>query len=497
MQHQPVTTWPALMVALIAGLALSTCSSGGGTSVRCTRDDDCPTGQQCVGGNCQLPADQGPQVCTSTLQCPIGQECRDGLCVPYAAEPDGGPSGDGDAGPGDQPAGDGDQPADPGADEDQRDFSAYHFTLVVAPSGRGGTPAHQCLGPLTPEPNTGPRLPEASAAAGVRLGGLIRDGGALANAGIEVSATEVADPACLPPATSSDAQGAFEFMLPAGSYVLTVTAPDGRVTHDSVQLTSGTTRTIDMPTTDDLGGGPIFTDGPVDLNGWTVWAVFRSGSYSGRVAHRGVSTGPPNAAGMFVIPLPVGFSYDLLGTPPTGQDFPLQILYQNVDPQQSDQLGHQVRTSIHLTGAVTVGGAGGAAGCQVSITRNDLPLLEVSSTTATGGLYQFLVRGGKRYQLDVEPSPAAFASGALRYQDPDLFVPAADMANDIDLAVGRQVTFSGKLLDSQGQPAAGAQVWLRVQEAVMEAGSYPVCQAEPATVAADGGYLVTCNLDIP
>ena len=445
-----------------------------------------------MGGNCQLPADEGPKPCTSSLECPIGQECRDGVCQPYAEEPDGGPGDDGGAG--DSPAGDGDHAADPGQDEDQRDFSGYHFTLVVAPSGRGGTPAHQCLGPLTPPADSGPLLPDANAVAGLRLSGLVRDGGALAGAGVEVHGSE---PACLPPATSSDAQGAFEFTLPAGSYVLTVTAPDGRVTHDNVQLSSGTTRTIDMPATDDLGGGPIFEDGPVDLNGWTVWAVFRSGSYSGRLAHRGVTTGPPNAAGMFVIPLPAGFSYDLLGTPAAGQDFPLQILYQNVDPQDADVLGHPVRDGVHLTGAVTVAGAAGAAGCQLTITRNDLPLLEVNATTATGGLYQAVLRSGKHYRVVVEPDAAAFAAGALRYEDPDLFLRDSDLVNDIDLGQGRQVTFSGKLLDSQGQPAAGAQVRLLVQAAVMEQGTYPVCDPAPATVAADGTYQVRCNLDIP
>ena len=44
----------AVLAAVLAG-----CSDNG-TSVRCVDDTDCPQGQQCIAGNCQLPGDEGP-----------------------------------------------------------------------------------------------------------------------------------------------------------------------------------------------------------------------------------------------------------------------------------------------------------------------------------------------------------------------------------------------------------------------------------------------------
>lgn len=60
-----------------------------GRSIRidCENDADCPTGSECVGGDCQRIR------CSSTADCPPGTECRGGECVPIE---DGG--GDGDDG---------------------------------------------------------------------------------------------------------------------------------------------------------------------------------------------------------------------------------------------------------------------------------------------------------------------------------------------------------------------------------------------------------------
>ncbi len=161
----------------VALACLGACSGSGGTSVRCVNDKDCPPGQQCVGGNCQLPEDPGPKLCSSSLDCAIGYECKEGFCVPRQPdepEPgqdaccaDGGDAGE-DGGAGD---------AGGAADEDRRDFSSYQFYLAAG-AGLPSGAAAQCVYDIRPPADSGPVLGEVQLKNGLRLSGIVSDKGA-------------------------------------------------------------------------------------------------------------------------------------------------------------------------------------------------------------------------------------------------------------------------------------------------------------------------------
>ncbi len=483
--------------AVTALLALITaaagCDGGGNTTVKCSLDSDCPSGQQCVGGNCQLPGDPGIITCQTTTECPIGYECRDGICQHYFDEPDAGEDGgdqeitDGGDQPGDNPA---DNPADQPADEDTRDFSSLNFTLAVSRGGSSG-PATQCVLNVHPEANKGPLLPAQTLAGGFLLSGKVQKAGA-AVAGANVS-IEAEHPECVPAPVTTSAQGDYSFYLPTGSYHSIAIAPDGLVGHDRLSLGSTTTRNIMLPATTGLVGGPLAESGGPDLDNWTVMAYYISGTNGGELANNGVKTGPPNATGMFTIPLEDGPTYDLLGYPPVGNPYPLQVLYEGKKVGDTLQ-SHLVHAGATLSGSVTTSGAVGAPGCAIAMLNMTDPRLQAGMTSGTNGLYQILVGAGKGgWKVTVVPSDAAFAQGALYYVNPELFV-STDKSKDIELGQGEHIVFTGSLMDTGGSPVAGASVRLLVSQAPLAEGSYSLCDPAPVTSAADGTFEIACNL---
>jgi len=468
------------------------CSGGNNTTVKCTRDEDCPDGQQCVSGNCQLPGDPGPKTCSSTSECPIGYECVDGICKPYGdEEPDAGAEDGGDEATGDGDEVIADQPGDEGADEDTRDFSHLNFTVAVRRGGTSG-PASQCVINVKPGVNEGPVLPDVTLAGGYTLSGTVSDGAAVAGADVVLLADR---PACVPAATQTDGGGGYTFYLPGGNYHLQVTKPSGLVAHERVNnFSSNTNVNISMPATADLTGGPLTADGS-DLNGWTVMAWYVSGQFGGKLAHAGVITGPPNNAvtGMFTIPLPESTTFDLLGKPPSGDNtHPLQVLYEGVDTG-SVLMAQPVTAGATLSGTISTSGGTGAPGCGVSLINTVDPRLVAEGESVTNGAYQALVKAAKRWKVTVTPSGAAFNTGALLYAHPDLFIPT-DQQADIELAEGEQVVFSGKLVDTGGSPVAGAEVRLLISQAFLEEGDYSLCDTEWVESGADGTFEITCNL---
>ncbi|HUU01215.1 MAG TPA: hypothetical protein VM425_07250 [Myxococcota bacterium] len=492
--REPRVFFSKLLVTVAVAVLMPIASgcSGGNTTVKCSRDTDCPDGQQCVGGNCQLPGDPGIITCQTSTECPIGYECKDGICQHYSDEPDGGQDGQ-DGGDietqdgGDQP---GDNPADQPADEDTRDFSNLNFTLAVSRGGSSG-PATQCLLNVHPQANKGPLLPAQTLAGGYTLSGKVQKSGSPV-AGAEVSLA-AEHPECVPAPVATDAQGSYTFYLPGGSYHSMAVVPDGLVGHDRLTLGSNTTRNIMLPATTDLGGGPLFESGPVDLNNWTVMAYYLSGVNGGELANNGVKTGPPNVNGMFTIPLAAGATYDLLGYPPAGVAYPLQVLYPDVDPAGADLTGHLVRAGVTLSGSVTTAGAVGAPGCEIGLLNTVDPRLHAGMTSGTNGLYQILVRTAKTWKVTIVPSGAAFAQGAMTYIYPELFI-STDQSKDIELGQGEHIVFTGILMDTSGSPVTDAQVRLLINQAPLAEGSYSLCDPAPVTTAADGTFEIACNL---
>jgi len=466
---------------------LSGCKDGGNTTVKCSRDSDCPDGQQCVGGNCQVPGDPGPKTCQNSNDCPIGYVCDDGICQPYNTEP----AEEADAGTqdgGDQQMADGDQSeTDQGPDEDIRDFSNLNFTVAVARGGTSG-PATQCVNNVRPPSNQGAVLPDVTLAAGFVLSG------SAGSPGAQVSL--LADrQECVPAPVTSDGSSNYAFYIPSGSYNLQVVAANGLTAHErGINLSSTTTKNISLPTTTDLNGGPL-SDSGVDLNGWTVMAYYRNTALANLLAHNGVLTGTV-VDGEFVIPLPsAGGSerYDLLGYPQAGADFPLQILYEDVDPAGPDLSAHGVREGGTLMGAITTSGGLGAPGCMITVENTLDARLKMTASSGTNGAYQVLIRPAKRWKVAVIPSGAAFGLGAASYVHPDLFI-ATDLTADIELAQAEQVVFTGKLIDAGGGGVGDAQVRLLINQAYLAEDDYSLCDPSPVTTDANGVFQITCNL---
>jgi hypothetical protein len=477
-----------LCLALMSGLSGFGCSESGGNTVKCTIDTDCPTGQQCVGGNCQLPGDPGPKPCTTTAECPIGYVCNDGICQPYQdePEPDGGEDGgDIQEADGDAEAADGDnqQPAD----DDTRDFSDLNFTVVVIRGGSSG-PATQCVPNVRPAANQGPVLGDVTVVGGYTLSGTVSDGSPQAGATVSL----LADPsACVPAPVTTAAGGSYSFYLPPGDYHLMAVTAAGKVAHDRLNgLSSNTSRNINMPATTELTAGPLLFNN-VEQNNWTVMGYYRTGALGGELAHNGVTTGPPNANGEFTIPLAEGVAYDLLGYPPAGGNYPLQILYEDVEPTDNI-LGHPVREGVTFGGAISVSGAG-ATGCTVSMVDTIDPRLKAEVISVTNGAYQALVVAAKTWFVSVAPSSAAFGQGALSYMNPEVFVPT-DQTADIEFAQGDQVVFRGKIVDGGGAGVGDAQVRLLINQAVLAENDYSLCDPDPVATNADGTFQVRCNL---
>jgi hypothetical protein len=91
-------TWGAAWIPILTlcwalgGCSDNTAAPGDGTSL-CTDDEDCPVGQTCFAGICQVPGgDDGPHPCDQDSDCPAGHTCDQGFC---RAGNDGGLDGDG------------------------------------------------------------------------------------------------------------------------------------------------------------------------------------------------------------------------------------------------------------------------------------------------------------------------------------------------------------------------------------------------------------------
>jgi len=471
---------------VILGLVLIGCSDNG-TSVKCVDDNDCPQGQQCIAGNCQLPADEGPKTCQTINDCGIGEDCINGICVDISYEPDaGGEDGGGD--PGGDPGGDhgSDPGSDPAADQDTTDYSALNFRVAVSRGGTSG-PATQCALDVHPAAGAGPVLPILPLPGGYTLSGTVTSG-----AGADVT-VEHQFPECVPAPVKADGGGNFTFYLPQGSHTLQAVLAGRLVAYDTVNLSGNTSRTMTFPTGTDITGGPLFISGPVDLNNWKVYAHFKTGALAGKLAHPGVLTGP-NPIGVFTIPLPEGVTYDLLGYPPANEPYPQQILYEDVDPgdpQDWDLGSHMVREGVTFSGQVTVGG-NGSPGASVDLKNFSDPRLTAHGETVTNGNFQVLVRPGS-FSIDVMPSAAAFAQGACGYMHPQ-FSLYTDQNATIDLQTGTPVVFSGRIQDTQGSGIQGANVRLILVPRDVVEQDISICNPAPVQTDANGSFNITCNL---
>jgi len=492
-------------LALAAGLA--GCDGGGGQQVGCVLDDDCPEGQVCVGRNCQLPEDSGVRFCTNELQCFIGERCIGGVCTvvheEQADEPDASVD-DGDEGVEDDGAQDDSGGGDDGeapTDEDQRDFSRLNFSVAVRLSGTSG-PASQCLEGVHPTAGAGPILPASTLVSGFSLSGQVRSGGApLTGARVTVLGAR-AD--CLPPQVTTDGSG-FSFYLPAGGpYDLQAVAADGRVGYARVaSLQANATLDVELPAATALAGGPIYETGVPSVNGWQVLAYYRTGANAGRLAHAGVQSGPPAFPdGEFSLPLEVGPAYDLVGLPPAGSTYPMQLLHEDVcHPGQTCGTGSnlgsfRLKSGYNLLGRVSTAAGTGAAGSLLRLVKETDARLALSPSAGADGNYSVLLRPGG-WLLTVVPSGAAFQQGSLLYVVPGQDIVSADVTKNISLGLGEMLTFVGRVVDTQGAGVAGAQVKLLVNDQPMAEGAFTGCDEAWTPSEADGTFRVRCNVAPP
>lgn len=479
-----MTRFPRWALTLLATGALTGCSDGGKSTVRCVTDDDCPGDQQCVGGNCQLPGDPGIRTCDRIEDCKPGEFCDNGVCRPLPDEPDAGVE-DGDAGPGDPGSGDpgpGDPGGDPGADRPQVDYSHLSFTVAVARAASSG-PATQCVSGVRPQENAGGSLPLVTVADGFTLSGSVESG-----AEVRILAER---PACVPgPVTA--AGGQYAFFLAGGSYDVQAIGSGGKVAHQSVAVSSNTTRNLSFPAGVELAGGPVTDDNSQGVNGWTVQGWYRTGTNAGKLSHAGVQTTTIDSEpGMFAIPLPGDAHHDLLGFGPQGGPYPPQVLYEDVDPNGPDLFGERLKVPYTLSGRVTFNDLG-APGTLFRLERHNDPRLEAEASAGTDGNYQVQVRAGA-WDLEVVPSAAAFNQGAAAYLHPDYSL-YTDKSLDIALAQAEQVTFTGRIEDIRGQPVTDATVRLLLDQAVMTEGDYSTCDTQPASTDATGTFNIRCNI---
>ncbi len=490
----------------LAALALGAvaCSNGGGETVKCFTDTDCPEGQQCVGGQCQLPGDPGINTCTTSNECPIGQYCDDGLCRDIPDEPreeDGGAGDDGGLADGGADGGD-TQPADPGADEDERDFSRWNFSIALRRGGTSG-PASTCIDSLNPPANAGPVLEPAEAGGGYTLSGTFRDAGGAPLAGATVRLLGER-PFCRPQPVTTDGGGTWAFHLPPGGpYDVQAEAADGRVGHLRLaNLQADTNQDILLPETEPLSGGPLCTEcaagEEVWAAGWTVETWYRDGPDAGKLAHAGVISGEVP----FAIPLEVGRAYDWIAAPPPGGAvMPRQLVREDVchlndqidcsNESNSSRANIRVKPGNTLSGTASAGGTGAPQSLVIAADYLD-PRLVHTAAAATGGSYQLQLPVSS-FDISVQPSPTAFEAGAMLYYAPQQTV-VGDTVLDADMAIGQQVAFTGRIVDGGGNGVGDAELRLIVNDTPMVAGSYAWCDPNWVATQPDGSFTVTCNL---
>lgn len=493
--------WTGLLVACLLMVA---CSDDGQQEVKCFTDPDCPDGQQCVAGNCQLRPDGGVTTCQDINECNIGQWCNNGICEDIPDEPDAGPE-DGDDDQGDDNGGDGDEgpadnPADLGPDEDLRDYSNLNFSIAVVRGGTSG-PATQCIDSLRPPPNSGPVLDAATAEAGYTLSGVFRDAGGAPLPAAKVSLL-ASRSACLPATLTTDGGGSFTFYLPPGGpYNVQAVAADGRVGNLRVSnLSANTNQDIQLPATEDLHGGPLCTDcgagNEVIVTGWNVEAWYRDGPNANKLAHAGVIA---QQAG-FDIPLENGRSYDWIAAPAAGgQLMPRQIVLDDTchlgtacsNASNPDREYLRVRPGNSLSGTASVG-ATGAPQSLVSV-KNDLDArFEQSVAAGTGGSYQMQLSIGS-WNIIALPAGNGFDAGAMMFASPAITI-YADTSKDTPMAIGQQITFNGRIVDGGGGGVGDAQVVLIVNDTPLVEGSYAWCDPNPVATSGDGSFSARCNL---
>ena len=260
--------------------------------------------------------------------------------------------------------------------------------------------------------------------------------------------------------------------------------------YDTVNLTGSTSRTLSFPTGTDTTAGPLFISGPVDLNNWTVYAHYYTGALAGKLAHPGVKTGP-NPIGVFTIPLPEGATYGLLGYPPTGEPYPLQILYEPVTPGDANLGSHLVRGGSTFSGQITVAGTG-SVGASIDLKNFSDPRLTAHADSITNGNFQVLVRPAS-FSVDVLPSAAAFTQGACGYMNPQYSL-FTDQSVTIDLQTGNKVVFSGRIQDTAGSGIQGANVRLILVPRDTVEQDLSICDPTPVQTDANGSFNITCNL---
>ena len=299
-------------------------------------------------------------------------------------------------------------------------------------------------------------------------------------------------PECVPAPVKADGGGSFTFYLPTGSHTIQAVLANNLAAYDTVNLTSNTSRTLTFPTGTDVTGGPLFifgTNPHVDLNNWTVYAHYKSGTNAGRLAHPGVLSGP-NPIGVFTIPLPTGLTFDLLGYPPANEPYPLQILWEDVTTL-SNLMAKGVREGSTFSGQVTVAGAG-SVGASIDLKNFSDPRLTAHADTITNGAFQILVRPAS-FSVDVLPSAAAFAQGACGYMNPQYSL-FQDQSVTIDLHTGNQVVFSGRIQDTGGSGIQGANVRLMLVPRDVVEQDISICDPAPVQTDANGSFNLTCNL---
>ncbi len=480
------------------------CGGGGnGVTVRCVTDRDCPDYQVCVAGDCVLPGDEGPRVCSVKQDCYPGEDCIAGLCKPSQEEPlvDGGEDGGWDAG-GDkggdtggdevvQPDGGEDAGEDAGGgDEGLGNFSDLSFILAI---GGNGTVAAQCISDLRPAANVGPWLPDTNALPIHTLSGRVTSGGgSVSGATVRILGEPLA---CHDGPVTTDGTGNYSLRLPTGGPVdLRAEAPDGRVAQVRLNYVSAnTSQDIVFPATEllrcslrDQGGG------------WSVSAYYRE-SNPPRLAHTGALS---DASGVVDIPLEAGPRYDLFVRPPAASTMPYQLLIEEVCHPDEGCINDQffegelknirVKDGVTLSGTVAQQGASGVAGASLSVVNVADGRLSYATQATTGGAFQLGARPGI-LAFEILPTGAAFAQGCMRYWDPGLQL-YQDLMQNFSIYTGQAVAFSGKLLDSNGTPLANMPVSLILDETPAGVGSFGLCDQNHATTAADGSYQVTCNL---
>ena len=479
------------------------CGGGTNVTVRCVTDRDCPDYQVCVAGDCILPGDDGPRVCSSKWDCDSGEDCIAGLCQPSQEEPlvDGGEDGGWDAGGdnGGDTGGDtgGDEVVQQdggedagGADEGLGDFSDLSFILSI---GGNGTVAAQCISDLRPAANVGPWLPDTNALPSHTLSGRVTSGGgSVSGATVRILGEPLT---CHDGPVTTDGTGNYSLRLPTGGPVdIRVEAPDGRVAQVRLNYVSAnTSQDIALPATELL-----HCSLSEQAAGWSVSAYYRA-SNPPRLAHTGTLS---DANGVVDIPLEVGPAYDLFVMPPASSTMPYQLLIEDAchldqgcenDVFSLIELEEiNIRDGVTLSGTVDHQGLGGIAGASLSVVNVDDGRLSYSTQAVTGGGYQLDARPGV-FAFEILPTGAAFAQGCMRYWSPEFGLYADSMQN-FSIYTGQAVAFNGKLLDSNGTPLANMPVSLILDETPAGVGSFGLCDQNHATTAADGSFQVTCNL---